>query len=264
MDSTGSLEAPDLNLSLGDRARTIALGVACHGTFLPAIATMIASLHEGMQLGLGRLVGPSAWTANAALALSFPLLHSWLLTRRGARCLDGLMQDRSGGLRSTTYALVASLQLLALFTLWSPSGHEIWRARGSARVLSEVLFAGSWILLARAMYDSGLAVQTGWLGWSAVVRGRNPRFKPFPTHGLYRFTRQPVYVAFACTLWTSPVLTADRVLIASLWTLYCLVGPLHKERRILAREPLRYRNYQSRVPYFIPRPARADGGSTCE
>lgn len=263
MGSTPSTIAPDLAISRGDRAGAIALGIACHTTFLLAIATMIASLHQGMQIGLGRLARTPAWTANAALALSFPLLHSWLLTRRGGRLLDGLLGDSSGRLRSTTYALVASLQLLVIFALWSPSGQELWRARNGARILSELLFAGSWILLARAMHDAGLAIQTGWLGWSSVVRGRIPRFEHFPTHGLYRFTRQPVYVAFACTLWTSPVLTTDGILIAALWTLYCLVGPLHKETRLLAREPVNYRNYQSDVPYFIPRPPRADGGSRC-
>ena len=263
MGFTPSTITPDLAVSQGDRRRAIALGIACHTTFLLAIATMIASLHEGMQIGLGRLARAPAWTANAALALSFPLLHSWLLTRPGGRLLDGLLGDRGGRLRSTTYALVASLQLLAIFALWSPSGQELWHARNGARVVSELLFASSWVLLAWAMYDAGLAIQTGWLGWSSVLRGHVPRFKPFPTHGLYRFTRQPVYVAFACTLWTSPVLTTDGVLIAFLWTLYCLVGPLHKETRLLACEPVHYRNYQSEVPYFIPRPPRADGESRC-
>jgi len=264
MDSTRSLEARRVDLSRGDRIRTIALGVACHTAFLLAIATMILSLHEGLQLGLGRLAGSSAWIANAALALSFPLLHSWLLTSRGARFLDDLLGDESGGLRSTSYALVASLQLLIVFALWSPSDHELWRARGNTRVLCELLFAGSWLLLARAMYDAGLAAQTGWLGWSEVVRGRIPRFKPFPTRGLYRFTRQPVYVAFVCTLWSSPVLTVDGILLGALWTFYCLVGPLHKESRILAREPVRYESYRAQIPYFLPRPIRRDGGSQCE
>lgn len=267
MDSTPSRAACDFDLSRRDRVRTIALGAACHTTFLVAITTMIVSLHQGLQLGLGRLAGRSASIANAALALSFPLLHSWLLTRRGARLLDRLFGDGSGRLRTTSYALVASLQLLFVFGLWSPSDRELWRAQGNTRFLFEMLFAASWLLLARAMYDAGLAIQTGWLGWSEVARGRIPRFKPFPTQGLFRFTRQPVYFAFVCTLWSSPVLTWDGILLGVVWTLYCLVGPLHKESRILAREPLRYAHYRARVPYFLPfisRPLRSDGGSRCE
>ncbi|MBY0399421.1 isoprenylcysteine carboxylmethyltransferase family protein [Myxococcota bacterium] len=247
------MSAADVRISQPERWRAVALGVVCHATFLAAIAFMIASLHEGMRLGRGPFVGWAAWIANAGLALSFPMLHSGLLTPRGGELLDRLLADRSGHLRCTTYALVASLQLLAVFALWSPAGCELGRAEGAWRIANEALFAGSWILLARAMYDAGLEIQSGWLGWSSVARGRVPRFKSFPTQGLYRFTRQPVYVAFLCTLWTSPVRTTDGLLVASIWTLYCLFGPLRKEKRLLAREPERYRAYQARVPYFFPR-----------
>jgi protein-S-isoprenylcysteine O-methyltransferase Ste14 len=65
--------------------------------------------------------------------------------------------------------------------------------------------------------------------------------------------RHPTYVAFTCALWTAPVLTTDRLLLASLWTLYCLLGPLHKEKRILARDPGGYGHYQQLVPYWLPR-----------
>lgn len=246
-------------ISPGERARAVALGLACHGSFAAAIATMIIALHEGLRIGQGRLVGGAAWAANAALAVSFPLVHSFLLTRVGARTLDVVAGDPSGRLRSTSYALLASLQLLAIFALWSPTGPELWRAQGAVRWITELLFAASFALLGRAMMDAGLALQSGWLGWSAVARGRAPRFAPFPSQGLFRFTRQPVYVAFTLTLWTAPVLTTDRLVLAIVWTLYCLVGPLHKERRLLAREPERYLRFQSTVPYWLPRLPRTDG-----
>jgi protein-S-isoprenylcysteine O-methyltransferase Ste14 len=60
-------------------------------------------------------------------------------------------------------------------------------------------------------------------------------------------------LAFACALWTGPWMTTDRLLLACLWTVYCLVGPLHKESRFLAREPGRYGRYRELVPYWLPR-----------
>jgi len=242
-----------LHVSRADRARALALGAACHGAFGGAIVAMAASLHQGLRLGVGQLHGVTAWAANSALALSFPALHSWLLTPRGGLVLDRLSARIGRELRATTYVLVASLHLFAVFALWSPAGALLWRAQGTALVASEVAFAVSWLLLGRAMLDSGLGLQTGWLGWSAVVRGRAPVYPRFAQRGLYRFTRQPIYLAFTCALWTAPVLTADRLLLASLWTLYCLLGPLHKEKRILARDPGGYGRYQQLVPYWLPR-----------
>ncbi len=242
-----------IDVSPADRARALALGAACHGAFGAAILAMAASLHQGLRLGVGPLHGAAAWLANAALALSFPALHSWLLTMRGGALLDRLSARVGRLLRPTTYVLVASLHLLAVFALWSPAGAVVWRAHGLAVGASEAAFGASWLLLAKAMLDSGLGVQTGWLGWSAVARGRAPVFPPFAPRGLFRFTRQPIYVAFTCALWTGPLLTLDRIALASAWTLYCLVGPLHKEKRILARDPDGYGRYRQLVPYWLPR-----------
>jgi protein-S-isoprenylcysteine O-methyltransferase Ste14 len=236
-------------------ASALALGVAGHASFAAAVGAMVLGLHQGLSGGAGRLTGALAWAANAGLALSFPLLHSWLLTRGGGRALDRVSPRRGRELRTTTYALSASLHVLAVFTLWSPVGRVLWRAQGAASVASNLAFAASWLLLGKAMRDAGLAVQTGWLGWSSVVRGRRLEYPPFATRGLFRFTRQPVYVAFAATLWTAPLLTTDALLLASVWTLYCLVGPLLKERRMLRREPARYGRYRQLVPYWLPRPA---------
>ena len=221
--------------SRADRLCATALGALCHATFGVAICAMVVSLHEGLRLGGGHLAGGSAWATNVALALAFPVLHSWLLTPRGARSLDRLVPRALGrDVRTTTFALIASLQLLAVFALWSPVGGVLWRADGAARVASELLFACSWLLLGRAMLDAGLAVQTGFLGWGAVAQGLPPHFPAFASGGLFRFTRHPIYLAFTLTLWSGPVFTSDRLLLASVWTLYCLGGPLLKERRILA------------------------------
>jgi methanethiol S-methyltransferase len=47
--------------------------------------------------------------------------------------------------------------------------------------------------------------------------------------------RQPIYVAFALTLWTVPVWTPDQLALALSLTAYCLLAPRLKERRFAAR-----------------------------
>jgi protein-S-isoprenylcysteine O-methyltransferase Ste14 len=242
-----------LDVSLRERALAVALGVACHASFLAGVGAMAASLHEGLRFGVGPLRGAAAWSANVALALSFPALHSWLLTARGGAWLDRISARFGRELRATTFALSASLHLVAVFALWSPAGATLWRAHGVLAAVSEIAFGASWILLAKAMHDASLAVQTGWLGWSSVARGRAPAYPAFRPRGLFRFTRQPIYLAFACALWAGPWMTTDRLVLACLWTVYCWVGPIHKESRFLAREPDRYGRYRDLVPYWLPR-----------
>ena len=235
------------------RLLALALGIVNHGLFAAAIASMAISLWTGLAAGRGTLHGTAAVVANLGLLLQFPVVHSLLLTQRGGRMLGSLFPAPYGrALVSTTYATIASLQLLLAFWAWSPSGTVYWQPVGLALGVHALLFAGAWAYLILAILDGGIGVQTGLIGWWSVFRGRPPRYPPFAQHGTFAASRQPIYLAFALVLWTAPTWTPDRLALASLWTAYCVLGPLHKERRLRARHGDAYRSYQERIPYFLP------------
>lgn len=239
------------------RALAAGMGVLCHGTFLVAVAAMLGGLHDGLASGRGHLAGSAGLAANLLLALQFPLLHSFLLTKRGQALLARLVGGHGRTLAPTTYAWSAALQILATFTLWSPSGTVWWAPRGGALFAMNALYAGAWLFLGKALMDGGLGLQTGWIGWTALWRGRRPRYPALPQHGLFAVCRQPIYLGFALTLWTGPVWNPDRLLLASLWSAYCVLGPLHKERRFLLHHGQAFASYQRAVPYMLPRGRRA-------
>lgn len=248
--------APVARAGPGQRALALALGVACHGTFLLAVTAMALGLHGGLARGVltgrGGLSGGSALLADVVLALQFPLLHSFLLTQRGRAFLVRLMGRHGRDLATTTYAGCAALQILGTFALWSPTGITWCAPHGAALVLNELAFAGAWAFLGKALLDGGLGLQTGWIGWSAVWRGERPRFPDLPRAGLFAACRQPIYLGFLLTLWTGPVWTPDHLLLATLWSSYCVLGPLHKERRYLRMHGERFAEYRRAVPYMLP------------
>jgi methanethiol S-methyltransferase len=229
-------------------------GVVCHSAFVAAITAMILQLYGGLAWGRGGLHGARAVLANAGLLIQFPMLHSLLLTGRGRSVLGRLAPARLGGdLGTTTYATIAAVQLLATFVLWSPTGVVLWDPIDPVRTLLGLAYGVAWILLLKAMSDAGLPLQTGFLGWGSVVRGRTPIFRRFPSHGLFAHTRQPVYVAFTLTLWTAPCWTLDRLVLTLGWTAYCLLGPLLKERRYRRLFGAEFDAYRRAVPYWVPR-----------
>lgn len=239
------------------RAAALVAGLGCHVAFAAGVGAMMITLYGGMQGGRGTLRGTSAAVADAALLLQFPLLHSFLLSRPGRRLLGRVLPPPVGPrLVPTTYAVVASLQLLLAFLAWSPSGTVWWAAQGGARVAVTAAFAAAWVALGVAMRDAGLSVQTGSLGWTSVWRDRAPAYPPMPTTGTFRLCRQPVYVAFALTLWTVPVWSPDALAIALTWTAYCVVGPLHKEARFRRAFGAAFEAYVRRTPYWLPVGAR--------
>ena len=185
------------------RYLALAYGVACHGLFAVAVSVMIYELAFGLSRSWGNSWGVSwgaahwRWIGNGLLLLQFPLAHSFLLSGRGRVLLRGLAPAGLGGdLSTTTYVIVASLQIILLFGFWSPSGIIWWRAEGWVLALMIALYAAGWLLLLKSMFDAGITLQTGALGWWAVYRNTRPAYPPMPTRGLFRICRQP----FTCRL----------------------------------------------------------------
>ncbi|MEM8591938.1 MAG: isoprenylcysteine carboxylmethyltransferase family protein [Pseudomonadota bacterium] len=238
-------------------ATALSYGALTHSAFALGVGSMVVAMGFGMQLGQGPFEGPLAWVANLLLLLQFPLGHSFFLTGPGRRWLAALSPatgDHGKTLATTTYALIASLQLVLLFWGWSPSGVTWWQAEGQALVAIVALYAAAWGFLGLAILNGGPLLQSGALGWIALLRNKAPVFPDMPTRYLYALTRNPIYLAFTCTLWTVPTWSPDQLLVAVTWTAYCVLAPRLKERRFEAIHGARFRAYQARVPYFLPFP----------
>lgn len=241
------------------RRRIVAVcyGVLCHLCFLLGVGTMMVAMYFGMSRSIGGVAPPWSWIANAALLIQFPLVHSLLLTTRGRALLGRLAPAGTGStLSTTTYATIAAVQVFLLFGFWSPTGTVWWQATGPALIGMSLLYAASWLLLGKSMADAGLALQTGSLGWVALFRGVKPVYPPMPVTGLFRLTRQPIYVSFTLTLWTVPTWTPDQLVLALTLTVYCLAAPLRKEARFRRIYGADFDSYAKAVPYWLPLPRK--------
>ncbi len=242
-----------MHFTRGERIIAVLYGSLCHVLFAAGVGAMAVGLYTGMQIGLLHLPHRMAAAWNSMLLLQFPVIHSFLLSDRGRGWLDRLAPVRlARELRTTLFAITASLQLLLVFLLWSPSGHMYWQPQGWLAVVLTVAYAAGWLLLLRSMYEAGLGVQTGSLGWMSVARNRRPVYPPLARRGLHGLVRQPIYLSFSLILWTAPVWTLDRVVITGLWTVYCVVAPLLKERRMHRIYGETFRRYRAVTPYWLP------------
>ena len=238
----------------GRIALALIFGALCHTLFAAGVLAMIVAMFFGLSESLGTVPWPMAALANAALIVQFPLAHSLLLTGPGGRLMAWMIPGPHGQtLATTTYAIIASAQLLALFALWTPSGIVWWRAEGVAFWVVSAAYGASWLILLKASFDAGAEVQSGALGWMSLLARIRPVFPDMPTLGLFRWVRQPIYVAFALTLWTPPVWTPDQFVLAVSFTAYCVAAPRLKERRFAARYGDQFATYRKAVPYALPR-----------
>lgn len=239
------------------RYTALAYGLVSHGLFLASVAVMFWSLYNGLHLSLLHLHGGTAALVDVLLIVQFGAGHTLLLSTRGRKFMARLAPLGLGPVLSTTiFAGLASVQLLVTFLLWSSSDTVWWMPHGAVKGVLSLLYGISWILLAKSMSDAGLDTQIGILGWRSVWRGEKPVYQPFTRTGMFRHSRQPIYASFTLILWTAPVWTPDHLVIATLWTSYCVLAPLLKERRYRQWYGAAFERYQRRVPYWFPSKAR--------
>jgi protein-S-isoprenylcysteine O-methyltransferase Ste14 len=191
---------------------------------------MGVGLASGMRIGRGPWTGGAAWLADCALLGLFPGMHSLLLTPKGRRALRRTM-GTPPELDTTLFAAASSALLALVFLLWSPLPGPVLILQGATGELTWAAFGAGWVLLGISMTEAGLSVQTGALGWLSRLRGAPPRYPPSPTRGLHRLVRHPIYLSFTLILWSGAHWTLDKLVLALLWTAYCVVGSRWKERR---------------------------------
>ncbi len=238
------------------RLVVLAYGLCTHLTFLLAVGLMCFSLHNGLS-GPGAMFSIPRYIWDLALLLQFPIIHSLLLTKQGRSILSVRHRSQTtSNLTTTTFALVASLQLILVFSLWLPTGVMLWEPSPGVRHLFDLGFILSWLLLGKSMWDSDITIQTGIKGWLSVFKGKKPVYRGFPSGGLYRFCRQPIYLSYLLILWTGPHWTLDRISVALVWGAYCIIGAMMKERRFLEIFGGDFLRYCERVPFMFPIPLR--------
>jgi protein-S-isoprenylcysteine O-methyltransferase Ste14 len=232
----------------------IAYGTLCHGSFICAGFLMFYTLFFGFSSQIVPDYFPTSYVLNGLLILQFPFLHSYLLSASGKTILR-IFSPRMFGKKmdTTVYATIASIQLFLLFYFWKPSGVIIWVADGLTYFLMAISYLAGWILLSVSSFQAGYKVQTGALGWTTAYSGSKLNFPPMPEHGLFRIIRHPIYFSFAVILWCSPYFTADKLILAISYSIYCFFAPILKEKRFLSIYGQKFQRYRERTPYFFPK-----------
>ncbi|MEJ2325436.1 MAG: isoprenylcysteine carboxylmethyltransferase family protein [Chromatiaceae bacterium] len=201
------------------------------GTFLYAIG-FIGDL--GVPKSIDSVPEAPLWAAlavNALLLGAFAVQHSVMARPAFKRWITRYIPKPA---ERSTYTLVASLLLIALFAFWEPIGGVIWRVDDPVgQAVLYGLFAFGWALVLVATF----------------------LINHFDLFGL------PLYVGWFFAFWATPTMTSAHLVFALLATGYILIA-IQLEERDLVRFHPEYAGYRRRVPMLIPRFGRRRSGGT--
>ncbi len=185
---------------------------------------------------------------DAGLSLLFFVQHSFMVRKPFRRWFGHFFPQEYD---RAFYAIASGAVLLMVIVLWqetSPSLLLSGTIRLSLRALFWLSFAGlTWGVLTFKSFDP--------CGLGPIIQrmtGSVAAQPPIMARGPYRLVRHPLYFFFILMLWSCPELTADRLLFNLLWTAWIVIGAFFEERDLVAEFGDSYRQYQRRVPMFIP------------
>jgi methanethiol S-methyltransferase len=236
------------------RLLLLTYGILCYAlslaTFLYAVGFM------GGFLTPTQLDGPRHGPLAAALAIDggllalFAVQHSGMARPGFKRWLTRFVPEPA---ERSTYVLLSSAALLALFWQWRPLGGVVWEVPGeAARAAVSAVFAAGWLIVLGTTFLINhldlFGLRQVWLAFRGVP------YTPlrFTTPGPYRLVRHPLYVGWLTVFWASPTMTAAHLLFAVGTTAYILAAIRWEERDLVAAHP-EYAAYRRRVPMLLPR-----------
>jgi protein-S-isoprenylcysteine O-methyltransferase Ste14 len=153
----------------------------------------------------------------------------------------------------STYVLLSSLALVALFIYWEPIGGTVWTVpEGVGRSLVIGVYGFGWLLL---LYTTFLIDHFDLFGLAQVWRGLTQRsYRPpqFHTPSLYKVVRHPLYVGWLTIFWAAPVMTVAHLVFALMTTAYILIAIRFEEYDLVATFGDEYVAYRSRTPALVP------------
>ncbi len=244
--------------SLANRIGVFAFGLVSYAiffaTFLYAFG-FVAGV--GTPTGLDRLPtadAPSwgmALGLNLCLLLVFALQHSVMARPWFKAWWTRIVPEAA---ERSTYVLLSSVALIALFVGWQPLGGVIWNAEHpTARSALYALMASGWLLVFVTTFLINhfdlFGLRQVWLH----LIGKRYTHLPFKTPILYRTVRHPLYVGWLIAFWATPTMTVAHLVFALVTTLYILAAIGWEERDLIELHGERYAAYRRRVPMLLPR-----------
>jgi methanethiol S-methyltransferase len=193
---------------------------------------------------------PVVWAllVDVGLIVLFGLQHS-LMARGGFK--RWLARNFPEGLERATYVHASNLTLWPVLLLWQPIPIVLVDLSGVRPLMTGIYWAGWLIVLLSSLNIDLLELWGLRQAWS-WARGEVYEPPPFKQSWLFRLVRHPIYLGLLIAFWATPWLTAGHALFAGCMSAYIFIGAWFEERDLVRRHGESYRDYQRKVPGYLP------------
>lgn len=229
-------------------------GVVCYGVFFATFLYAIGFI--------GNLVVPKSMDSPAetpfltALAIDVCLLgifavqHSMMARPWFKKAWTKIIPETA---ERSTYVLLSSLALIALFLFWQPLGGVIWSVESQTwRTLINSIFAlGFGLVLVSTFLINHFDLFGLRQVWLQLI-GKPYTHLSFRTPLFYKYVRHPLYAGWFLAFWATPIMTGAHLLFAVMTSAYILTAIRWEEKDLILLHGSKYKHYRDNVPMLIP------------
>jgi len=181
--------------------------------------------------------------------VAFAAIHSLTASLPFKRFIMQGLGSRADNLYVPVYSLIAVLTLLPLiYLLYKKPGRLLYIIPSPWRwlMVGGQLIAA--VIAPRAFRDGAHRFKVR----SQLSAPQTPEAGSLKIRGIYRWVRDPFLLSGLVTIWLTPVMTVNLLVIYLLTTIYLFLGSLHWETRLVAQFGDEYREYRKKVHRIIP------------
>ena len=236
------------------RVAVFVYGVACYGVFLATFLYAVGFI--------GNLVVPKTMDSPArtpflyAIGIDVLLLgifavqHSVMARPWFKRAWTRVVPEPA---ERSTYVLLSSLALIALFAFWQPLGGTLWNIQSPAArsLMYEFFGLGFGVVLIATFLINHFDLFGLRQVWLYLV-GKPYTQLTFGTPLFYKYMRHPLYLGWFMAFWFTPTMTGAHLLFAVMTTVYILMAIRWEENDLMESHGEQYIQYRESVPMFIP------------
>lgn len=194
---------------------------------------------------------------NLGLLAAFVVPHS-LMARHGFKRHWTKVVPQP--IERSTYVIISTLLLAALFWFWQPIPEIVWPLEGTFlattntqfRTVFQVFFWGG---IAMAVLSVLLVAPADLIGLRQTwlyFRGQAYSPPPLRTPLLYRLVRHPLMLGLLFAFWSSPVMTLGHLLFSLVMSCYIAAGVWLEEKDLVKLYGAAYLEYKQRTSMLLP------------